>query len=292
MDEDAVGSSGRAWRTDTAERPAVVVPPEPTQPVAPVLPPRGAAPQDRPRTPRPPAPAWIAWAVVAAVLVAAAVIGARLALQPPGDSTTAVDRGPSTRDEGASGADDASSPAAAEEEEPVEEAPEEEPPAQEVAPFGVGPTVTVPGAAPANNDVTGELVTFDAENMLDGDPATCWRIAGNASGSVLTFSYPEEVTVARVGLINGYAKVSVDGSGRSFDWYAGNRRILQVEWIIGGQVFPQTLTETTDVQSIDIEPIAATDIELRIVSVSAPGPQPTGRDYTAISDVAFAGFEG
>jgi hypothetical protein len=299
MDQDALGPSGGTWRTDTAERPAVVVPPEPAQPVAPVLPPPlPDPPRERradqrptprgPRGPRQPAPAWIAWVVVAALLVLAAIVGVRLALQPPGESTVAVDTEPDDRI--GPGEDQPSEPAD-EEEQPAEEAPEEEAPAKEVVGFSALPAVTVPGAAGPNNDVTGELVTFVGDNMLDSNPATCWRIGGDASGSVLTFTYPSEVTVARVGLVNGYAKTSVDGSGRSFDWYAGNRRITQVEWLVGDQVFPQTLTETRSLQLMDVEPTPATEIGLRIVSVSAPGPGPTGRDYTAISDIGIEGWE-
>ena len=228
--------------------------------------------------------------IVAALLVVAAVVGVRLALQPPGDSAVAVDTEQPTQDEAPDDTEEESDPP--EEEQPVEEAPEEESPEREVVGFSALPTVTVPGAAPANNDVTGELVTFTGDNMLDSDPATCWRIGGDASGEVLTFTYPSEVTVARVGLVNGYAKTSVDGSGRSFDWYAGNRRIIQVEWLVGDQVFPQSLTETTSLQLMDIEPTPATEIGLRIVSVTAPGPAPTGRDYTAISDIGIEGWEG
>jgi len=149
----------------------------------------------------------------------------------------------------------------------------------------------VPGAAPANNDVTGELVTFVADNLLDGDPTTTWRVAGDATGSVLRFTFPDEVTITGVGMFNGYAKTSLDDSGQEFDWYHGNRRVLAADWVIGGQTFPQTLADTTAFHPLDIEPTQTTSVELRLVEVSPPGAGPNGRDYTAISGVSFGGFE-
>ena len=42
--------------------------------------------------------------------------------------------------------------------------------------------------------------------MLDGNPATAWRTAGDATGQSITITLPAPSVVSRVGLVNGYAK--------------------------------------------------------------------------------------
>jgi hypothetical protein len=147
----------------------------------------------------------------------------------------------------------------------------------------------VPSAAPANNDVTRELVTFLGANMMDANPVTCWRMAGDGTGSTLTFTFSAPVWLEMVGLVNGYAKTSVDSDGQAYDWYHGNRRILRAEWVVEGQVFVQDFADSTELQTLELEPVQTSTIELRLVEVSPPGASPTGRDYTAISDVVFGG---
>lgn len=289
--------SDEGWRTDTAERPAVRVPttpptnpPTPAGDAARVLPPAlpvSPADADRPArsTERQPAPAWIAWLVVAAVLVVTAFVGAVLVVRDPGD-TTATDPGPAK-------AAPTDAPAA----EPSAEATEEQPTEEPAQPVGdpvdvtASATVAVPRAAPSNNDVTGELVTFVGENLLDGNATTCWRMAGDASGSTITFTFAAPVTLTEVGLVNGYAKTSVDDAGRAFDWYHGNRRVLSVEWVVAGQTFAQDLGDTTELQALAIDPVETSTVELRLTAVSPPGTGSTGRDYTAISDVRLTGSQ-
>ena len=65
--------------------------------------------------------------------------------------------------------------------------------------------------------------------------------------------------LSAVGLINGYAKVGQD-SGGLLDWYAGNRRILEVEWTFDdGTVVSQPLSETASMQTITLN-----DVEYRV----------------------------
>ena len=88
-----------------------------------------------------------------------------------------------------------------------------------------------PRTAPPNEDVNGDQVSYDASNMLDGVPETAWRAPGDGSGMKLTFTLREPTELHQVGLVNGYAKTSTDGQGRTFDWYLGNRRIQSVVWV-------------------------------------------------------------
>jgi len=240
------------------------------------------------RAERPPAPAWIAWLVVGAVLVATAVAGAYLVVRNPGTSTATDTRPADTAD---------TARQETSEREPVEEPAEDE--SVEESPDPVGDPVdvtsttpaTVPGEAPPNNDVTGELVTFVGDNLLDADATTSWRIAGDATGSTITLTFPAPVTLTEVGLVNGYAKTSVDDAGQAFDWYHGNRRLLSAEWVVAGQTFEQDFGDTTELQALAIEPVETTTVELRLTGVSPPGVGPTGRDYTAISDVRLTGSQ-
>ena len=101
-----------------------------------------------------------------------------------------------------------------------------------------------------------------------GRPAT-------ASGLKLVFTFPEKVRISEVGLINGYAKTATDDAGKTFDWYAGHRRITQVTWNFGvGPVVRQDLEDGRDVQTIDVEPVETRKLVLKIVATTPPGQGP------------------
>ena len=146
--------------------------------------------------------------------------------------------------------------------------------------------VAVPATAPPNQDVAGNLVRYEATNMIDGVPTTCWRMPGSGAGEEVVLSLARPTKVAQVGIVNGYAKTSGD-----LDWYRGNRRVLAVEWVFDdGTTVAQSLEETRAVQTIAIEkPVKTSTIRLRLVDVSAPGRGRSARNYTAISDVSVTG---
>lgn len=157
-----------------------------------------------------------------------------------------------------------------------------------------GATATVPATAPPSQDTSGNMVRYDARQMLDGVPTTCWRMPGDGTGRDLTFDLGQQSRITSVGLINGYAKTAREG-GRALDWYYGNRRILSVEWSFDdGTTVTQKLGETRQMQTVDLDhPVTTSSVHLRLVEVSAPGRGPVGgpaaRDYTAISDVTLRG---
>lgn len=154
-------------------------------------------------------------------------------------------------------------------------------------------TVTVPATAPPNQDLDGNQVRYEGRNMLDGVPETCWRMPGDGSGSSLLLELAEPTTLSSVGLVNGYAKTAARDDGTSLDWYAGNRRVLAVEWVFDdGTVVRQDFEDTRVLQSIDIDPISTQTVELRLLSVSPPGRGASARDYTAISEVSLLGSPG
>lgn len=150
--------------------------------------------------------------------------------------------------------------------------------------------VTAPPPGPPSSDVaTGRTVTYVADNMLDGDPTTCWRTPGDATGAELVFTLPPGSTVSSVSLVNGYAKTSRSGAS-IYDWYQGNRRLLAVEWSFDdGTTVRQDLIETRDPQRLDVGAIRTDTVRLRLVQVSPPGTGPAAKDNTAISEVTILG---
>jgi len=150
-------------------------------------------------------------------------------------------------------------------------------------------TATAPVTAPPNQDLSGDVVRYVASNMLDGVASTAWRMPGDGTGATLTFTLPEESVLTKVGLVNGYAKLDHDRSGRVIDWYRRNRKVMKVEWgFDDGSTVTQELGRGLKMQTVTVGPVATTTIRLRIVTVSPPGPR-NGRNYTPISDVALIG---
>ncbi len=162
-----------------------------------------------------------------------------------------------------------------------------DPPAGEVS--TLEPTqVAVPATAPASADEDGNRVTFQATNMLDGDPRTSWRMAGDGSGSTINLQFEDPVTVTEVGLVNGYAKTDPP-----HDWYGGNRRITSVVWVFddGTEVNQDLRDDNRELQTAPVSGVETTSVELRIVDVTEPGSGPDARDYTAVSEIAITGVE-
>lgn len=146
-------------------------------------------------------------------------------------------------------------------------------------------TVSAPDPIRPGTDVDGGRVPYPATNMLDEARDTAYRLAGDATGTVIRFDLGGTRTVSAVGIVNGYAKV--DGGT---DWYPRNRRVEQVEWRFDdGTIVLQDLVDTPDLQAIQIDPEESGAVELRLVRVSAPGSGRSGKDTTAISDVLLLG---
>lgn len=310
-------ASGRQpdWRTGTAERPAVADDPTPTAP-GPVVPPPAPAVAPAPRFPLyadevdhqveddtdlvtavPAAhgshvgprtsesrPAWLPWLLGTLALLLVAGLGTWLLLGGDDEtgSPTATDTSSSDRP--------TDEPTREPSDEPTDEP--SEPADGEPGNVARFATATVPATAEPNQDVDGNQVRYEARNMLDGVPETCWRMPGDGTGETLSFDLDRPTTLSSVGLVNGYAKTAREG-GTTLDWYAGNRRVLAVEWLFDdGTMVRQDLSETRALQSIDIEEVTTESVQVRLVTVSAPGEGRSARNYTAISEVSFVGVTG
>ncbi len=148
-----------------------------------------------------------------------------------------------------------------------------------------GAAFEVPGTAPPTTDFDGNLVAYEASQMGDGNPATAWRTAGDATGETVTVTLTEPGVVTRVGLVNGYAK-QVAG----VDWYPNNRRVLSVTWgFDDGSSIDQTFVEQPAMQRLKVPPVQTATVTITITAVTPPGPGSLGRDYTAISEVSVTG---
>ncbi len=231
--------------------------------------------------PRGSGPSFVPVALVVLLLVLVAVIGGLL-LFSGGDQDSASDPSPP-----AGTAPSESAPPSATPSEPSSGPSDDPPPPpsdeiQDVAQYA---TAAAPSTAKPNRDTSGNMVRYDAANMVDGVPTTCWRTPGDASGLELTFTFPEPVVLSEVGMINGYAKRS-----GALDWYVGNRKVLAATWVFDdGTELPQSLSENRRLQSISVGSITTTTVVLRLDSVSEPGSGPSSRNNTAISDVSLVG---
>jgi hypothetical protein len=149
-------------------------------------------------------------------------------------------------------------------------------------------TASAPITRPPGVDTQGNRTSYDASNMLDGDPTTSWQMPGDGTDTVLTFTLADRTHLTRVGLVNGYAKTGEQG-GASVDWYAGNRRVLEVEWLFDdGSSVKQDLRQTKELQTVDVD-VTAKTVRLRLVEVSAPGKGPAARNMTPVSEVGLTG---
>jgi hypothetical protein len=304
-----VPASSSAWSssTDTAERtydvgehPTATPGPPPSissatmqRPVPPILPP----PPSEPAEPLGPAhssyhrpgPGAGLWIGVGVLMLVVLLLGGFLLLHGSSGGSTASDATPPLVPKTQPTTAPPSSPAA-----------ETSSPATSTSPTIGGPATNVAGLAvasapthaPGGVDFAGRPVSYVAANMVDGVTDTCWRTAGDATRTVLTFRLARTTRLTRVGLINGYAKIAYDG-GRRFDWYLGNRRVLAVDWLFDdGSTVSQQLGTSRTMQQTAIKPVTTDEVRLRITAVSPPGKGRAARDDTAISEVLLIGHAG
>ncbi|QCW51203.1 hypothetical protein FE634_13750 [Nocardioides dongxiaopingii] len=229
------------------------------------------------------------WLVGAAALLLVAGLGGYLLLTGDADDT-AADPAPTAPAAGS----DPSSPGGSDspDADPSPPAEPSTPPTTKSGPNAGGKprdvaaaaSATAPQTARPSRDVGGDVVRYGAGNLLDGRADTAWRMPGDGTGTTLSISLAEATRLTEVGLVNGYAK-KVAG----YDGYTANRRVTSVEWVFAdGTVVPQTLVEGRGLQGIPVDVVSDT-VELRLLGVTRPGRGPSGRDYTAISEIGLVG---
>lgn len=166
------------------------------------------------------------------------------------------------------------------------------PPAGGEALVRVVPTLATPDCqAPPATDSAGNKVSYGPARMLDGDNNTAWRCDGSGIGKTITFAFPAGTKIARVGLVNGYAKVDSSTDAHLYGQY---RRISQATWTFPDETkFRQTLTDGTEtVQMLRIPVREASEVSLTIDVSTTPGHPAKTRDAVLISEVEFTGPPG
>ena len=142
--------------------------------------------------------------------------------------------------------------------------------------------VQATATAPPGTDSRGVAVSYAATNLVDGDPATAWRVPGAGQGVVLTLRFDKPVIITRIGLIPGYAKVDpADGSNRFFQ----NRRVHRVRYGATGISREASFVDQPELQTVDVVSKPTTEVTVEILESTAPGD----RDYTAISEIEVMG---
>ena len=232
--------------------------------------------------------AWIGWVLGAALLMGLAFVllrvfdtGDDVATDPASGATSSAEAPPP--DSGST--DDGSTGDGSIDEGSTDDGGEAPAGVGKVRELARGATFEVPGTAPPTTDFDGNLVAYEASQMGDGNPATAWRTAGDATGQTITVTLPEPAVVTRVGLVNGYAK-QVAG----VDWYPNNRRTVAVTWgFDDGTTVEQTFAERPGMQRLEVPPVETAAVTLTFTAVTPPGAGNLGRDYTAISEVSITG---
>jgi hypothetical protein len=102
--------------------------------------------------------------------------------------------------------------------------------------------------------------TYLAANTLDGDPQTAWSEGrqGPGIGATLTWTFPEQVDLRRVLIVNGYAKGNL---------FRKNLRIRAARVTTAQGETTITLRDTTSYQPLRIRKGSTTFMRLAIVGV-------------------------
>jgi hypothetical protein len=141
--------------------------------------------------------------------------------------------------------------------------------------------------APPATDDAGNPVTYLPGSVLDGNPSTAWRCNDDGVGQTITVEFGGAVTIAEVGLINGYAKIDPKSGAHRYGEY---RRIAAVTWSFpDGTSVQQALSDNTEVvQTVRIPVKTATQLTLTINGSTPPGSAASTRDAVLISEISIA----
>jgi hypothetical protein len=137
-------------------------------------------------------------------------------------------------------------------------------------------------SAPAGVDASGQPVTYEAGNLIDGKDETAWRVPGGGVGVTLRAEWDAPVILTSIGLLPGYAKVDPDDGSNRF-WQ--NRRVLAVRYHFDDG----TVVDARFAESPTLQPTAVRVTTRRVTVEIAQTTPAQDRDYTAISELTFEG---
>ena len=140
--------------------------------------------------------------------------------------------------------------------------------------------------APAGTDSTGKPVVYTANQLIDGQIDTAWRVAGDGIGKSVVLTFAQAVRLSEVRIVPGYAKIdAASGENR----FLQNRRVRRVRLSFSGKrSIEADLAERPELQSITFDPVVTSYVDITILATTAPGTT-GGRDFTPISEIVPVG---
>lgn len=202
---------------------------------------RSAAPLP-PAPPAPPSPprrfGWVAW-LVAALLATALAVGTIVVV------VALVNRGDDRDDQAGPTGGPTGGPAPTETPEPTP-----------VPVDSASVTATATSTLPAGD-------RFAVANTLDDDRTTCWQSAGDQlesnEGVQLTYQFSHPIRLARVTLVNGWARSPED--------YENNQRVARATVQTDAGARTWRLRDTAEPQTIELNPVATSLVTLVVEEV-------------------------
>lgn len=141
--------------------------------------------------------------------------------------------------------------------------------------------VAPPPAADAV-DGCGAATSYEAENMIDEDESTGWRMDGDGESQRVRMNLGGPTRISRVGIINGLDELDCTGTDRYFE----QRRFTSVRWVFDdGTDVLQTLDPADrGLQTIDVDEITS-----RVSAVIGETEGGTTMDFTAVAEIEIKG---
>jgi hypothetical protein len=149
-------------------------------------------------------------------------------------------------------------------------------------------TVRADQTAPDGVDACGNRVSYPAENLIDGNPETAWRVVGDGIGSSIELQLERPYLINELQLIVGYAKY--DRCDRGVDrWPQGYRAAeLRLDFSDGSSQ-AVTLQDVRELQSVRLaQPVRTELIRVTVLRSNRPLVDFPNR-YAAISEISLVG---
>ena len=148
--------------------------------------------------------------------------------------------------------------------------------------------VAASAEASSSTDSAGVVTTFVAQNTLDGQLETAWRVPGDGENQFLLYQFAAPVVLREIRLVPGYAKIDQkNGTNR----FTQNRRVRSVRFEFSqGEPVEATFSEEPTLQPVALDDRTTTFVRIVLVETTSEGAV-DGRDFTPISEVEIYGVQ-
>lgn len=154
-------------------------------------------------------------------------------------------------------------------------------------------SVTASSTTPPAPDAAGNMISYDPENVVDGQNSTAWNVDGDGVGQSITLNYDKPVTVDRIGIIPGYDKVDpTDGTHRFYQLYVIKKAQIDLS---DGTSVKASFSRDPSMQFTDVPNTTTDSVKVTILDTYPPGNSPYGDNYpyllykAAISEISVKG---